>query len=93
MVDTYELTSEQKIAKNWLAKNFMPYIMVHASPGAIAKLAPNNLRPAEFLRPFGAVGNLGGYAFRTVGDQNESIKLSNFRVNFVGADALCLDQK
>ena len=66
MVDTGVETREQRVAKDWCSKNFMPYMMVQASPGAIAKLAPNNLKPAEFLRPFGVVGNLGGYTLRTV---------------------------
>ncbi len=52
----------------------------------------NGLSPAEFLRPFGDVGNLGGYAMRT-NDKNEAIKLSNFRINFIDASLLNPDPK
>ena len=52
----------------------------------------NGLTPAEFLRPFGVVGNLGGYAMRT-NDKNEAVKLANFRINFIDAPLLNHDQK
>ncbi len=52
----------------------MPYVMVMASPTVEKKMAANNLTPAEFLRPFGEVGNLGGYTMRT-NDKNDAVKL------------------
>ena len=42
----------------------------------------NGLTPAEFLRPFGEVGNLSNYLVRTC-EKNMAYKLNNFRVNFV----------
>lgn len=42
----------------------------------------NGLTPAEFLRPFGEVGNLSNYLVRTC-DKNMAYKLNRFRVNFV----------
>jgi hypothetical protein len=42
------------------------------------------LKPAEFLRPYGIVGNLGGYQLKTnVKNEQGCVKLNNFRVNFV----------
>jgi hypothetical protein len=52
----------------------MPYVMVFASPSATKKFEANNLSPAEFLRPFGEVGNLGGYTLRT-NEKQERVKL------------------
>jgi putative protein kinase ArgK-like GTPase of G3E family len=60
----------------------MPFMMVQASATAMTKMAQNKLSPAEFMRPFGEVGNLGGLAMRTV-EKNEVVKLLNFRVNFI----------
>jgi hypothetical protein len=65
----------------------MPYVMVMASQTVEKKMAANNLTPAEFLRPFGEVGNLGGYTMRT-NDKNDAVKLQNFRVNFVDSQML-----
>lgn len=65
----------------------MPYVMVMASPTVEKKMAANNLTPAEFLRPFGEVGNLGGYTMRT-NDKNDAVKLQNFRINFVDSSLL-----
>lgn len=45
-------------------------------------LETNGLTPAEFLRPFGEVGNLGNYLVRT-SEKNLPYKLNRFRVNFV----------
>ena len=42
----------------------------------------NGITPAEFLRPFGEVGNLSNYLVRTC-DKNMPYKLNGFRVNFV----------
>jgi hypothetical protein len=62
----------------------MPYVMVLSSPNAMKKMALNNLKPAEFLRPYGIVGNLGGYQLKTnVKNEQGCVKLNNFRVNFV----------
>ena len=70
----------------------MPYIMVFSSRSAETKLRQNNLTPAEFLRPFGEVGNLGGYTIRT-NEKNERVKLENFRVNFIDSNLLAPDTK
>ena len=75
-------SQEQMKAKKWLASHFMPYVMVFASPTANKKFEANNLSPAEFLRPFGEVGNLGGYTLRT-NEKQERVKLQNFKINFV----------
>ena len=42
----------------------------------------NGITPAEFLRPFGEVGNLSNYLVRTC-DRNIPYKLNRFRVNFI----------
>lgn len=42
----------------------------------------NGLTPAEFLRPFGEVGNLSNYVVKTI-EKNEPYKLEKFRINFV----------
>jgi hypothetical protein len=65
-----------------MAEKFMPHIMVLSSDSAILKMKQNGLTPAEFLRPFGNVGNLGNISLKTI-DKHESFKLSNFRVNFI----------
>ena len=63
----------------------MPFVMVFSSNSAKKKLEYNNLTPAEFLRPFGEVGNLGGYTIRT-NEKQERVKLENFRVNFIDSN-------
>lgn len=70
----------------------MPYVMVQASKTTEVKMAANNLSPAEFLRPFGEVGNLGGCTLRT-SDRNESVKLQNFSVNFIDSNQMTGDSK
>ena len=55
-------------------------------------MADNNLSPAEFLRPFGEVANLGGYVFKTT-EKNEAVKLQNFRINFIDSQLLNPDPK
>ena len=42
----------------------------------------NGFTPAEFLRPFGEVGNLSNYLVRTC-EKNGAYKLNRFRVNFI----------
>ena len=42
----------------------------------------NGLTPAEFLRPFGEMGNLSNYLVRTC-NKNMPYKLNRFRVNFI----------
>lgn len=63
----------------------MPIVMVFSSSSAKKKMEQNNLTPAEFLRPFGEVGNLGGYTIRT-NEKQERVKLENFRVNFIDSN-------
>jgi len=60
--------------KRWLSNHFTPYILTFASYAAEKKLNTNNLSPAEFLRPFGEVGDCGGYSMKT-GEKNEFFKL------------------
>ena len=60
----------------------MPYVMVLSSTNAMKKMALNHLKPAEFMRPYGVVGNLGGYKLM-LNEKNGGVKLNNFRVNFV----------
>jgi len=79
---TKELTPQQVTIRKWLASQFMPYVAVFASPTTIEKFAKNNLTPAEFLRPYGHVGNLNNYSMKTA-DKSEPYKLNNFRVNFI----------
>ena len=52
----------------------------------------NGLTPAEFLRPFGEVGNLSNYQVKTV-DKNEPYKLEKFRVNFIDSNRMSSDSK
>ena len=52
----------------------------------------NSLTPAEFLRPFGEVGNLGNYQIKTT-EKNEPYKLDKFRVNFVDSHRMYTDSK
>ena len=52
----------------------------------------NCLTPAEFLRPFGEVGNLGNIAVHTV-EKNTPYKLHRFRVNFIDSWKMWCDAK
>ena len=80
----------QRDARKWLSQRFMPYCLVHASKITPAKLIINNLSPAEFLRPFGQVGNLGGYIVRT-SDRNDGKNFQNVTVNFVDSSHMTGD--
>lgn len=51
----------------------------------------NGFTPAEFLRPFGEVGNLNGYLVRTC-DKNVPYKLNRFRVNFIDSHLMVVDK-
>jgi putative heme degradation protein len=44
------------------------------------------------MRPFGEVGNLGGYTLHTV-EKNERVKLQNFKINFIDSAYLNPDSK
>ena len=69
--------------RKWLSTHFMPWVCVFSSRTAQQRLSDvNGLTPAEFLRPFGEVGNLSNYLVRT-SEKNTAYKLNNFRVNFV----------
>ena len=52
----------------------------------------NGLTPAEFLRPFGEVGNLSNVSVHTV-DKNTPYKLNRFRVNFIDSSKMWSDPK
>ena len=52
----------------------------------------NGLTPAEFLRPFGEVGNLSNYSVKTC-DKNAPYKLNRFRVNFIDSANMWSDPK
>ena len=53
----------------------------------------NGLTPAEFLRPFGEVGNLGNYAVKTC-EKNAAYKLDErFRINFIDSHKMWTDAK
>ena len=52
----------------------------------------NGLTPAEFLRPFGEVGNLSNYSVKTC-DKNTPYKLNRFRVNFIDSSNMWSDPK
>ena len=75
-----------------MAQNFMPYVVVFASASATQKLRENNLTPAEFLRPFGNVGNLNNCSVKTC-EKHEPFKLSNFRVNFIDSGSMVTDPR
>jgi hypothetical protein len=81
---------EQRIAKDWLARNYMPFVLVNSSPTAMSKMAQNNLKPAEFLRPFGFVNDLGGLSIPPTVDKNDPIKPHKFRVNFVDQSTMSM---
>ena len=70
-------------ARKWIAENFQPYICVFSSKATQKRMMEvNGITPAEFLRPFGEVGNLSNYLVRTC-DKNMAYKLNRFRVNFI----------
>lgn len=70
-------------ARNWLTEHFQPFICVFSSKSTQKRMEEaNGFTPAEFLRPFGEVGNLSGYLVRTC-DKNIPYKLSRFRINFI----------
>ena len=47
----------------------------------------SELTPAELLRPFGEVGNLGNIALQTC-EKNQPFRLKNFRVDFVDSNKI-----
>ena len=70
-------------ARKWLAEHFQPFVCVFSSKSTQKlMLEVNGLTPAEFLRPFGEVGNLSNYLVRTC-ENHAPYKLNRFRVNFV----------
>ena len=72
--------------RRWLSNQYTPYVCTFASYATKKKLLTNNLSPAEFLRPFGEVGNCDNISLKTT-DKNETYKLStNFRLNFIDVE-------
>lgn len=70
-------------ARRWLAGQFQPYVCVFSTKNVVKRMEDvNGLTPAEFLRPFGEVGNLSNYLVRSC-DRNAPYKLNRFRVNFI----------
>jgi len=70
-------------ARSWIAEQFAPVVCVFSSNSVLRRMIDlNGLTPAEFLRPFGEVGNLSNYLVRSC-DRNAPYKLNRFRVNFV----------
>mmetsp|Transcript_19371 Transcript_19371/g.26224 ORF Transcript_19371/g.26224 Transcript_19371/m.26224 type:complete len:148 (-) Transcript_19371:84-527(-) len=70
-------------ARRWLSEQFQPYVCVYSTKAVLKRMTEvNGITPAEFLRPFGEVGNLSNYLVRTC-DRNAPYKLNRFRVNFV----------
>ena len=70
-------------ARKWIAEQFQPVICVFSSKATQKRMLDvNGITPAEFLRPFGEVGNLSNYLVRTC-DRNIPYKLNRFRVNFI----------
>ena len=66
----------------------MPYVCVFSSPNTYNRMMDfNGFSPAEFLRPFGEVGNLNNYSIKTV-EKNPFFKLNNFKINFIDSQAM-----
>lgn len=71
--------------RKWLATNFCPSCAVFSSKQVRELLRKtSSLSPAELLRPFGQVGNLGNISLNTC-EKNQPFRLKHFRVNFVDA--------
>ena len=74
---------QQTRVRKWLTQHFTPQVVVFSSKTVQAKMMDQNgITPAEFLRPYGDVGNLGNYQIKTT-DKTEPYKLDKFRVNFI----------
>lgn len=69
--------------RRWLADRFCPQAIVFSS-GAVREklLKSSSLGPAELLRPFAEIGNLGNVSLQTC-EKNAPFKLNNFKINFV----------
>ena len=87
------MTENCRKARLWLAKHYMPYVCVFSSQNTQQRMMDvNGLTPAEFLRPFGEVGNLNNYLVKTI-EKNQSYKFNNFRVNFIDSQSMWDQQK
>ena len=88
------MSEKQRRAKNWIAKHHMPYVCVFSSEITRQRMMDGNgISPAEFLRPFGEVGNLNNYSVKTV-EKNQPYKLKKFRINFIDSQNMQdLDKK
>ena len=76
-----------------MSAHFHPYVAVFSSKLTQAKMMETNgLTPAEFLRPFGVVGNLSNYSVKTC-EKNTPYKLNRFRVNFIDSNNMWSDPK
>jgi len=78
--------------RRWLTQHFAPQVVVFSTKITLEKFIDNGITPAEFLRPFGEVGNLGNYQIKTA-EKNEPYKLEKFRVNFVDSHRMFMDSK
>ena len=79
-------------ARDWMSAHFYPYVAVFSSKHTQVAMETNGLTPAEFLRPFGVVGNLSNYSVKTC-DKNTPYKLNRFRVNFIDSNNMWSDPK
>jgi hypothetical protein len=78
----------QREIRRWLADRFCPVGIVFSSPAVREQLLKfSSLGPAELLRPFSEVGNLGNVALQTC-EKNAPFRLQNFKLNFVDSHKL-----
>jgi hypothetical protein len=66
----------------------MPYACIFSSTITYQRMMDGNgLTPAEFLRPFGEVGSLNNYSFKTL-EKNQNYKFEKFRINFIDSQSM-----
>jgi hypothetical protein len=76
--------SDKKI-RQWLSQKYAPACAVMSSSELTQFLRENaSLSPAEFLRPFGEVGDLGGKVQQTF-EKNSEYRYKFLRLNLIDA--------
>jgi hypothetical protein len=76
------MENKSNFFNDWLSTFYMPSCIVYSTEKAKQIIGKNNLKPGEFLRPFGQFSNNINFSF---GDKF-SINMKNFRINFYEND-------